>query len=1083
MKKNILFIVLGLLCLFFKAKAQEYYEIKGNIVDSITQIPLHGATIKYNIHTITSDEKGNFTIKTDEIVNGFTVSYIGYRAFKQAVRRSDGTLYRIKLPMLQSNLHEVTVYSSGYQSFSKNKATGSYDKIDNELINRSTGPNILNRLNGVASGLRFNGTALNNVSAGSGDRLLGINIRGESTLSSNVSRDPLIVLDNFPYEGNINNINPNDIESITILKDAAAASIWGARSGNGVIVITTKKGRKNQPIQVEINTNVTIQNKPDLFYDRNFLNSKDYIDVETYLFKQGYYDAYLSDTQGQSPVSPVIDILAAQRDGLLSSATATKEINLFRNEDVRKDYEKYVFQKAVKQQYSIGLRGGTAQNNYSLSVGYDKNQDNLVRNGFDRITVNALNTYTPIPKLDISTGINYSQNTTKYNNTLFGISSGGPISGIYPYAKFVGIDGSHLAIIKDYRASYANNAQSNGLMDWNYRPLDELNLADNSTKVYDLILKADVKYKVTTFLNAELQYQNERQVVGLSNYQNAQTYTARNLINQFTIVDPNTGKPTYQVPAGGILNLGSYNLTSNNFRGQINYNQTFGKNNISAILGSEVRQLSNDGYSRTSLGFNDQFGTAVSNLNYADYLTTNPSGVGRIPSPDGTVYGSVNRYVSYYITGAYTYDDRFTLTLSGRKDGANIFGVKTNDKIVPLWSAGLGWNINRERFYKVDWLPYLKARASFGFNGNVYNGSAYVTGNYASSSLIGVPAILNLTAPNPELRWEKVRNVNIGFDFATKNSWLEGTIEYYSKNGQDLIENVPLFSSSGFLSYFGNAAATTTKGFDITLKSKNIDQKFKWNSTLLFSTLHDRVTNYNAPLTNTSIQMNGGAGIPTVGKPLYGIFSYKWGGLDPATGDPMGYLDGKKSKNYTGIIGNYNPDSLVYNGSARPTVYGSIRNDFSFDNFTLSANISYELGYVFRRSSTSTNYSDIVSVGFSQNIDYSQRWLKPGDEGHTNVPSIIYPADPNRNTFYQYSQILIDNANNIRLQDIRLTYAFTKSQWHSMPFSNLQIYCYASNLGIIWRANKYGIDPDVPSLLSHSYPNPLSISVGFSAHF
>ncbi|EHQ30944.1 TonB-dependent receptor [Mucilaginibacter paludis DSM 18603] len=1067
-----------------KAVFKTAVPITGKVTDT-TGTPLPGATIKIKgqANAVLTSSDGTFSV-TAQAGDEVTVSFIGFIPYSFTVR-DDTPFQNIVLHASYNKLNEVVV-STGYQTLPKERATGSFVQIDNTLLNRSTGVNILDRLNGVTSGLRFNGFTTTTISTNPSNRVLGLNIRGESTLSGNVSTDPLIIIDNFPYEGNISNINPNDIESVTVLKDAAAASIWGSRSGNGVIVITTKKGRKNQPLSVELNSNVTIQNKPNLYYDRNYLNASNYIDVESYLFKQGYFDSYLNDTQGQSPVSPVTDILSKVRDATLSSSDATAQINALRNNDVRRDYEKYVYRKAIKQQYSIGLRGGTSQNAYAFSAGYDNNQDNMVRNGYDRITVNAINTYTPIRNLEITTGINYSQNTTYQNNQLYygsGISVGGPVAGIYPYAQFADTNGNPLSIVKDYRAAYANSATANGFLDWNYRPLDELNLADNYTKVNDLILKAGVKYRFASFLNAEIQYQNERQVVESHQYQSVQTYAARNLINKFTIINPGAA-PTYQVPVGGLLNLGNYDLNSNNYRAQINYDQTFsGKNNITAIAGGEIRQLSSAGYIRNSLGYDDRFGTAVGAIDYADYLMINPTGYAQIPTPDGTVSGTLNRYISYYANTAYTYDGRYTFTLSGRKDGANIFGVKTNDKITPLWSMGFGWNINKESFYKWDWLPYLRARFSYGFNGNVYNGSAYATGKYTTSSLTGAPAILNLTAPNPELSWEKVKNTNAGIDFATKNNRLSGTIEYYRKDGQDLIEKIPLYTSSGFLSFYGNAAGTSTKGVDISLNSKNIEGKFKWGTALLLSTLHDKVTNYNASFTSTTLQQSGGGGLPNPGKALYGIYSYKWAGLDPANGDPQGYLNGKVSKDYSGIISNYKPDSLVYNGSARPTIYGSFRNDFSYQNFTFSVNITYELGYVFRRASTSVNYADIISSSYSQSVDFSQRWQKPGDEAHTSVPSVVYPSDQYRNTFYQYSSILVDNADNIRLQDIRLSYSLTKSQWRAMPFKSLQIYSYASNLGILWRANKFGIDPDVPSVLSHGYPNPFTISFGFNANF
>jgi TonB-linked SusC/RagA family outer membrane protein len=1081
LKINCLF----LLCLVsLTANAQDLKPITGSVISAVNKQPLSGAYIALDGKIVTqTDNTGSFRFRTSDTSGRISVSFIGYKQASFSFGNRNFGPFKIELSLADNALSEVVV-STGYQTIAKDRASGSFDQIDNKLLNRNASDNILDRLNGVASGLRFNGDASPSIATGSADRYLGINIRGVATLSGNVSTDPLIVLDNFPYEGNLSNINPNDIESISILKDAAAASIWGARSGNGVIVITTKKGRKNTPLSVELTGALTFQNKPNLFYDRNFLPSADYIDLETSLFKQGYFDPYINDNYYWSPVSPVVDLLAAARNGTISQAQVNSQINALKGLDVRNDYEKYIYRSSADQQYSVSLRGGSEQNAYTMSVGYVNDQSSMVRNDFDRLTINAQNVYSPLKNLSITTGINYSRNNTIQDNNLYygsGISVGQPIAGIYPYAQFADASGNPLAIVKDYRASYVAGAESRGLLDWSYRPLEELALGDNNTRVSDLLLNVSANYRFLKHWNVSLQYQNEDQAVDGRNYQSQDTYAARSLINQFTVITPGEA-PDYQVPLGGILNLAHNELISNNARGQLNYNQIFnGRHEFTGLIGAELRQLTNSGYTRNSLGYDDNFGTSTENLDFYDYLPVNPAGYAAIPSPGGNITGTTNRFISYFSNLAYTYDGKYTLTLSGRKDGSNIFGVKTNDRVTPLWSAAAVWDVSKESFYKVEWLPTLRLRASYGFNGNVYNGSAYVTGNYATAQLTGAPSINNLTAPNPDLSWEKVKNINMGLDFSAKNNRITGTIEYYIKNGVDLIENIPLFSSSGFLSFYGNAASTSTKGVDITINTKNVAGKFSWNTTLLLSTLNDKVTKYDAQLDDYSIQSL--SGMPVVGKSIFGVYSYKWAGLDPANGDPMGYLNGKVSKDYTSIINNFNADSLKYNGSLRPTIYGSLRNDFSYGPFTLSANIGFEFGYVFRRTSTSISASDIISVSGSQNIDYEQRWQKPGDEKITTVPSVVYPSNDSRETFYKYSSVLVNNADNIRLLDVRLSYELDKNKIHALPFKKMEVFGYASNLGIIWRANKYGIDPDLTTSSFNPIPTPFTLALGFNANF
>ena len=1110
MKNLTIPVALGLLCLNISAFARPrltnmslisgiYFEnyfngqklihashappLRGSVTDSLGA-PLQGATIRLKNGPVLAVTDRNGLFQIAEVTDGaiLQISFLGYLSSEVIyTRQSD---LPIVLAKSSSTLQEVSVISTGYQTLPRERATGSFTQIDNRLLNRSTGTNILDRLNGITSGLRFTGQASTAVSTNPNDRILGINIRGESTLSGNVSRDPLIVLDNFPYEGNISNINPNDIESITVLKDAAAASIWGARSGNGVIVITTKKGRRNQALSVEVNANLTLQNKPDLNYDPNWLSANDYIDVESQLFSKGYFDNFLSDAGNQPVVSPVIDLLAAARNGQLSSAEAASRVNALRQYDVRRDYDRYIYQRAVRQQYSIGLKGGSDKSSHSFSAGYDRNAENLVRNGYQRLTLNTFNTYTPLKNLTLTTAFNYTLSRTALNNQYnygSGITVGGPVAGIYPYARFADDAGTPLAIVRDYRSSYVDGAPSRGLLDWRFRPLDELAIADRYTKVNDLLIRAGAKYKIADFLTAEVQYQHEGQQVNTDNYQSPLSYNARNIVNRFTIINPSTGALTYLVPRGGILNLGRYELSSHNLRGQLNFDHIFhGVHAVNGLAGSEIRDMSSNSFLRTSYGYDDNFGTSSGNLNYADQLPVNPAGTARIPAPEGQVIGTTNRYVSYYANAAYTYDNRYVFSLSGRRDGSNIFGVKTNDKITPLWSAGLSWNASNEEFYHLSWLPTLKVRATYGFNGNVYNGSAYVTGNYSTVSLTGAQAILNLTAPNPSLRWEKVRNINAGVDFATKGDRLSGTIEWFRKDGQDLIQSVPLFTSTGFAAYFGNSASTRTSGVDITLNSKNIVGRFQWSTTLLLNTLKDKVTKYDIKFTSTSLQRVGGLAVQ--GKPLYGIYSYHWSGLDPQNGDPIGKLNGIASKDYANIIANFQPDSLVYHGSGRPTVYGGFRNDFAYGQFSLSLNVVYSLGYYFRRPSTSVNLANLISSGNGQHIDYTQRWQQPGDENRKNVPSVLYPNNLNRNTFYQYSEVLVEKGDHIRLQDVRLGWNFNTANKKKVPFKELQAFVYASNLGIIWRANKLGLDPDVPAN-SHTVPLPLTITAGIQTRF
>jgi hypothetical protein len=376
-------------------------------------------------------------------------------------------------------------------------------------------------------------------------------------------------------------------------------------------------------------------------------------------------------------------------------------------------------------------------------------------------------------------------------------------------------------------------------------------------------------------------------------------------------------------------------------------------------------------------------------------------------------------------------------------------------------------------------------RATYGVNGNISRlTSAYTTANfYFTGATTSAPAAVIVNPPNERLRWEQVRIVNIGLDFETKNKILSGSIEYYKKNGKDLMGKAPvdptlgLYDGSGSF-FYGNVAGMKGSGFDVQVNSRNIDGKFKWYSNLIFSQTTSKVSKYLMPVASTGytyLPISPNFISPVIGKPLFAVYSFKWQGLDN-TGNPVGYFNGQSSTDYAAIYSQTKLDSMVYNGPVQPTVFGALRNTFQWNNFSLSINVSYKFGYYFRRSSV--NYYDLIS-SWNGSGDYAKRWQKPGDEKITNVPSFVYPVDLNRESFYQYSENLVIKGDNIRLEDINLSYDLTKSLWKRLPFSQVRLYIYAANFGTIWKANKEGIDPYYNNIPSAGKSITLGANINF----
>lgn len=1044
---------------------------------------LAGASIRIEGTTLDffTDLNGRFEIPAIYENAVLQVSYMGYGTIEIPSRQASNVI----LNPNNNTIDIVDVVSTGYQNIPKERATGSFVQIDNQLLNRRVSTNILDRLDGVTSGLSFSKASSSTGLLPSNSKT-GISIRGTSTIDTKVSADPLIVLDNFPYEGNLDNINPNDIESITVLKDAAAASIWGARSGNGVIVITTKKGKLDQPLSIEFNSNFTIGEKPNLKYSRNYIKSADYLEIEKYLFDQGYYDSDITNTMIYPALSGGVEIFSKQRSGTISDKEANDQLSILKNNDVRDEIAKYFYQKNLNQQYALNIRGGTEKATYALTLGIDKNRNNLMNSDYNRTSFSSTNTFRPIKNLELSAGI-------IYNRTNSVLGSG--YSSNLPYNKLSDQNGNALSVPYVYAESYKRSMESLGFLDWAFRPLEEGDFSKDKTTYSNVLLKGGATYTFTDFLKTQIQYQMENETGKNSNFRSINSYYARDLINTFTQYDNDTKAFSYPFPKGGILGNVEMETKANSFRWQLNYDQNFkDKHEINAIAGAEIREVITKSFTNNLYGYDDELGISVTNLNYDTYYSVNPEAYGTrlLPAADGDVDPTefTNRFVSYFANASYVYNKRYIVSLSGRKDGANIFGVNINDKVTPLWSAGLAWNISNESFYHFKLLPYLKLRSTYGFNGNVYNASAYLTAEYSTSPLTRARAATIKSPPNPELRWEKIKNLNFAIDFASKNSRIIGTVEWFIKVGDDLIQNTILAPSTGFESYKANSATVETKGLEVNLTSQNIKGKFNWTSNLILNYIKDKVKKYDLKYTNaelalynSSLAFSGGI-FPVEGNSLFGLYSYKWAGIDPTNGDPQGFINGEVSKDYANLINGKDNSTLVYHGSSRASTVGSLRNTFSYGDFSISANISYKLNYHFRKISSNTNYTETLRF---LNSDYNNRWQVPGDELKTNVPSFIYSTNLNRNGFYQSSEVLIEKGDHIRFQDISLAYTVSNSWCSLVGMKSVQLYGYINNIGILWRANKSGIDPDYNQNLFSGYTGnivtPRTYALGIRANF
>lgn len=1075
MKKLAIYIVMAVLCLNFEVKAQVLtLTLKGKIVD-IKNVPIGGANIKVKGKQLfaTTNRDGTFTIEGAQLGATLIISSIGFITM-EVPDVENLYLGNIILRADDRELKEVEIVSTGYQNIPKERATGSFAQPIKEAFESRVSTDVLSKLNGITSGLVFNSNT-GNTANGQFD----INIRGRSTIKAN--DQPLIIVDNFPYSGDINNINPNDVASITVLKDAAASSVWGVKAGNGVIVITTKKGKLNQQLKVSLNSNLTIAEKPDLFYNPNFLRSPDYIEIEKFLYDKGKYTTALADMVNYPVISPVVEIMA--NNGKLSSLDSLKAINALKGFDVRSQNAKYFYRKAITQQYAINLSGGTEKVSYYVSTGLDKSLKNLIGNDNQRITISTLNIFRPLKNLELSAGFYYTKTEANSDNTLNSVLSQN--STYFPYIQYADLTNNPLAITRTYRNNYTSSAISKGFLDWNYIPLNELGLTDNNSKTSDSRITTSLNYELIKGISFDVKYQYQKSISDSKVYHNKDTYYSRNLVNQFSVLE-NERVIDFNIPVGGMLNFQNGNTVSQNIRAQLNLARTIGSNDFSVLAGYELSQSTTDLKGGSLYGYDDDVATYGS-VNYNTYYQTNPTGGANIP--DGiAISGTLERLRSIYAIGSYAYKHKYTITGSTRIDGSNYFGVATNQKSVPLWSLGGKWNVSSEKFYNLNWLPQLSLSMTYGYNGNLDRSSTGITTFYrlSTAKFTRIPFADVGNIGNPDLRWERIRQTKLGLDFVSIDNRLSGSFEYYLKNGVDLIGNTLLAPNTGVMNFNGNFAEMKGKGFDLSLNSRNVVGRFGWLTSILISHASDKVTKYDIVAANgqqvNSDGLNGKSIVPIVGKPVYSVFSLPWAGLDPDNGDPLGFVNGIKSKDYTAINAT-ELSELKYNGSARPTFFGGISNTFSYADLSLTINISFKLNYYFRQPSVS--YTNLFQNSILPNSDYNNRWKKPGDEVNTHIPSVVYPQNSARDDFYANSSILVEKGDHVRLQDIGLNYTFRKSKWSFVPVNDIQLYAYINNVGILWKATKTNLDPDfVPgSTTTTIFPTPRTFSLGLKVNF
>lgn len=1078
-------------------------DVNGRVTDTAGNA-LPGAVIKVKgvNRSVSANPDGTFYLRNVEEDAYLVITFIGYTTQQVKVLPT----LRIIMRASESKLDEVSIASNGYQDIPKERSTGSFEVITAKMLQASSSPNILQRLEGLTSSIVFNNTqsptnsgarasvtvpgrqgAATGYDYNGGYTISNMTIRGRNSMATNSSAAPLVVIDGIASPYDISLVNPDDVESITILKDAASASIWGSRAANGVLVIKTKRGKLNQPLTINFNSNVSISDKMDLFYLQK-MSVSDYIDAEIYRFGQQklVLPTPVATNEGATTLySPVQEILDAMNKGTLSATAGKAQIDALRQNDIRRDQTKYLLRNQVTQNYTLTLGGGTSKLAYTLSGGYQTTQNNTVGSDLSRINA-AYNMQLKLLKnLDISAGVNFSTTSSSSLGSLFMNPPSGDI-GLYspaflPYSQLADANGNP-ATIALHRPGFLDALSTkygSRILDNSYKPLDDINESYVKSRNQNIGFNTDIRYRFSPILSASVTYNYNLTTSSSQQYYSGSSYYMRDLINMYT--DPTA--LTRRIPLGGFYQSQRTPSHNQTLRGLISLNKNWNdKHEINAVIGTDI----SDQYSLTQpvngyYGYDPGTLKISSSLNYNTsypllYTNNQTGGFGTIPLGLGGQFLAARlRTFGEFVNAAYTYNRKYTFSASVRKDGNSTFGDETNRTGTPFYHMGANWSIDRESFYKLDWLPSLKARYTFGYNGNTNPGpTAIPLITYAS-----VPYRTTLPwasvggMSNPELRPERTAMSNFGLDFGFKGGRITGSLEYYIKKTTDLLTTAPIDPTLGFASATYNVADLKGTGVDLGLNSVNIKSgDFSWESNFHLSYNRVKVTKNNVASSAYAQQAISG-GVYFTGSNLSTLYAYKWAGLDPLTGAARVYINGVPNNSTASVAINSSVSNLKEIGSAVPVYYGNFGHTVQYKGIGLYANLIYKLGYYQRRPASS-----LFLNASMQGAEYAQRWQQPGDEQHTNVPSMDYArivAIPTNDIIYQYADINTYKADNIRLQEVNLSYTFTKKLKYVKA---INVYVNMPLNVIVWKANKLGLDPDV-----YDFPVPKTYTLGFSTRF
>lgn len=949
----------------------------------------------------------------------------------------------------ETKIEEVTVVAYGKQK--KETVVGSNVQISAKDFEQRAITNVSSVVEGAAPGIQ--------VVAGSGQPGTSASIRIRGFSSVNASNSPLYVVDGVIFNGNIASINPNDIASVNVLKDAASTSLYGSSAANGVILITTKKGRSGRDvINFSMSTGVTVRGIPE--YD--LINADQYYPVIWQSIRNGYLSSNPTKTLAEGNAYASANLIPVLKNNIYSNVADNMIVvnGVLAPNAVKKyddfDWQKDLFKTGFRQNYDLSYSGGTAKTTYFASLGYLNETGYLAKSDYERFSarVNADSQFRDYWKV----GINLFGSNTTANNSIDGADNNSSLINPYYFTRRMG----------PIYSPYKHNPDGSQVVDafgnpiYDYESTRAAGAYTGRNAIIENLLNRDRTkgYSVNSRVYTEFKFWENFTFTMNAGFDTRNTYNKSYTNN---IVGDSQGK--------GAASRTNGNTESLTFNQLLNYDKKIGDHSFGVLVGHENNKYKYDYF----------YGRRESQV-----ATDNDDLINFITTTDLTSTQDLYNKEAYFSRFNYNFAEKYLFSASFRRDASSRFAE--DKRWENFYSVGAGWRINKEGFAQNwNWLNELKLRGSYGEVGND-NGIGY----YAYQSVFNLGnnnvsegGLVFGVQSDPNVTWETNKQLDFGLEFSVLKNRISGSLEYYDRQTDDLLFDVPVPFSSGYpqASVVRNVGTLSNKGIEASLTLgivRSID--FGWDLTLNASTLKNEIL--KMPAGQPEI-INGSKKL-TVGSSIYDFFLNQWYGVDPANGDGLFILKDElvgtttaanRELNGTWVTTSAANARRDYVGTAIPDLFGSINNVFRFKNWSLQSLLTYQIG----GKIYDLNYSQLMSgyaEGISLHKDILTAWQNPGDI--TDVPKLSSTMAAQYN---QGSSRWLVDADYIALRSSTLTYNFKEPFINAMGLTSARIYLSGENLIAVTK--RKGMEPqeNFNGTVTNRYTPARIFSIGANVSF